>query len=196
MCVLKEDDISVDWSSWSVVGSIALSKLWLEYGLSSSQIRTNDVRNVVLLVVDPSSIHHYIFWVWSMLSPCSHDGGSPVIWKFWWVVVEPIDNILISSMMLLNIKLVLETFESIFFMLAHEVLVWWKEWLPLIHVHLVKVAAVNLRKLVLLPLESSQISHAYVRKYSVVQRLATSILYVFRSTPSHWLICSRKGVKC
>ena len=29
--------------------------------------------------------------------------------------------------------------------------------------HLVKVAAVNLRKLVLLPLESSQVSHAYVR---------------------------------
>ena len=73
--------------------------------------------------------------VWPMLSPCSHDGGSPVIWKFRWVVVEPIDNILISSMMLLNIKLVLETFESISFMLAHEVLVWWKEWLPLIHVH-------------------------------------------------------------
>ena len=48
-------------------------------------------------------------------------------------------------------------------MLTHEVLVWWKEWLPLIHVHLVKVAAVNLRKLVLLPLESSQVSHAYVR---------------------------------
>ena len=101
--------------------------------------------------------------VWPMLSPCSHDGGSPVIWKFRWVVVESIDNILISSMMLLNIKLVLETFESIFFMLAHEVFVWWKEWLPLIHVHLVKVAAVNLRKLVLLPLESSQVSHAYVR---------------------------------
>ena len=29
--------------------------------------------------------------------------------------------------------------------------------------HLVEVAAVNLRKLVLLPLESSQVSHAYVR---------------------------------
>ena len=29
-------------------------------------------------------------------------------------------------MMLLNIKLVLETFESIFFMLAHEVFVWMK----------------------------------------------------------------------
>ena len=48
-------------------------------------------------------------------------------------------------------------------MLTHEVFVWWKEWLPLIHVHLVKVTAVNLRKLVLLPLESSQVSHAYVR---------------------------------
>ena len=60
--VLKKDDISIDWSSWSVVGFIALSKLWLEYGLSSSQIRTNNVHNVVLLVDDPSSIHHYIFW--------------------------------------------------------------------------------------------------------------------------------------
>ena len=69
----------------------------------------------------------------------------------------------IFSKILLDNKLVLETFESIFFMLAHEVFVWWKEWLPLIHVHLVKVAAVNLRKLVLLPLESSQVSHAYVR---------------------------------
>ena len=29
--------------------------------------------------------------------------------------------------------------------------------------HLVKVATVDLRKLVLLPLESSQVSHAYVR---------------------------------
>ena len=114
-------------------------------------------------VVDPSSIHHYIFWVWPMLSPCSLNYGIPFKRKPRWIVVEPIDNILISSMILLNIKLVLETFESIFFMLAHEVFVWWKEWLPLIHVHLVKVAAVNLRKLVLLPLESSQVSHAYVR---------------------------------
>ena len=54
--------------------------------------------------------------VWPILSPCSHDGGSPVIYIFRWVVVEPIDNMLISSMMLLNIKLVLETFESIYFM--------------------------------------------------------------------------------
>ena len=60
--VLKKDDIFIDWSSWSVVGSIILSKLWFECGLSSNQVRTNDVRNVVLLVVDPSSIHHYIFW--------------------------------------------------------------------------------------------------------------------------------------
>ena len=101
--------------------------------------------------------------VWPMLSPCSLNYGIPFKRKPRWIVVEPIDNILISSMILLNIKLVLETFESIFFMLAHEVFVWWKEWLPLIHVHLVKVAAVNLRKIVLFPLESSQISHAHVR---------------------------------
>ena len=27
-----------------------------------NQVRTNDARNVVLFVVEPSSIHHYIFW--------------------------------------------------------------------------------------------------------------------------------------
>ena len=73
--------------------------------------------------------------VWPMLSPCPLNYGISFKRKPGWIVVEPIDNILISSMILLDNKLVLETFESIFFMLAHEVFVWWKEWLPLIHVH-------------------------------------------------------------
>ena len=60
--MLKKDDIFINWSSWSIVGAIVLSNLWFEYGLSSNQIRANNVCNVVLLVVDPSSIHHYIFW--------------------------------------------------------------------------------------------------------------------------------------
>ena len=132
--MLKKDDIFIDWSLWSVAGPIVLSILWFECGLSSNQISTNDARNVVLLVVDPSSIHHYIFGLTNAIT-CSLNYGIPFKRKPRWIVVEPIDNILISSMMLLNIKLVLETFESIFFMLAHEVLVWWKEWLPLIHVH-------------------------------------------------------------
>ena len=34
----------------------------LSVGYHQIKISTNDVRNVVLLVVDPSSIHHYIFW--------------------------------------------------------------------------------------------------------------------------------------
>ena len=54
--------------------------------------------------------------VWPMLSPCSLNYGIPFIWKPGWIVVESIDNILISSMILLNIKLVLETCVSIFFM--------------------------------------------------------------------------------
>ena len=41
---------------------IVLPKLLFENGLSSNQIRTDDIRNVVLLVVDSSSIHHYIVW--------------------------------------------------------------------------------------------------------------------------------------
>ena len=176
--MLKKDDIFIDWSLWSVAGPIVLSILWFECGLSSNQVRTNDVRNVVLLVVDPSSIHHYIFWVWPMLSPCSHDGGSPVIWKFRWVVVESIDNILISSMMLLNIKLVLETFESIFFMLAHEVLVWWKEWLPLIHVHFDVSCRREFEKVCFCPFGIIPNQSCTRAKYSVVWRLATFILYV------------------
>ena len=136
------------WSSWSIVGSIVLSKIWLEYGLSSSHIKTNDVRNVVLLVVDPSSIHHYIFWVWPILSHCSHNGGSPVIWKFRWVAVEPISNILSPHDPCETLKLALETFVSIIFVPDHEEYVGWKKWLPLVHVHLKQVAAVNLRKFV------------------------------------------------
>ena len=62
MCVLKNVDIFIDWPSWSVNGPIILSNLWFGCGLSSNQVRTNDARNVVLFVVDPSSIHHYIFW--------------------------------------------------------------------------------------------------------------------------------------
>ena len=166
--MLKKDDIFIDWSLWSVAGPIVLSILWFECGLSSNQVRTNDVRNVVLLVVDPSSIHHYIFWVWPMLSPCSHDGGSPVIWKFRWVVVEPINNILISSMMLLNIKLVLETFIGIFFMPRswsicldeRSDFLWftciWCKLPPWIR-----------ESMFLLPLEPSQVSYARA-KYSVV----------------------------
>ena len=37
-----------------------------------------------------------------------------------------------------------------------------KKWLPPVHVHLMQVAAVDSRKSMLLPLESSQVSHAYV----------------------------------
>ena len=163
VCVLKKDDISIDWSSWSVVGSIVLTKRGFEYGLSSSQIRTNDIRNVVLLVVDPSSLHHYIFWVWPMLllvhilMEFHLPGNSDEL------LLSPSVAFCLPPWIMLNINLVLETCVSISSCFVHEAYVWMKEWLPLIHVHLVKVAAVNLRKLVLLPLESSQVSHAYVR---------------------------------
>ena len=89
--------------------------LWFECGLSSNQIRTNDICNVVLLVVDSSSIHHYILWVWPMLSPCSLNYGIPFKREPGWIVVEPIDNIHVLSMIVLNIQLVLETCVIIFF---------------------------------------------------------------------------------
>ena len=46
---------------------------------------------------------------------------------------------------------------------VHEAYAWMKEVTFLVHVHSMQLAAVNLRKLVLLPLESSQVIHAYVR---------------------------------
>ena len=95
---------------------LSYPNLWFEYGLSSNQIRTNDVHNVVLLVVESSSIHHYIFWAWPMLFPCLPNFGIPSIWKPGWIVAEPIDNNPVLSMILLSIKLVLETFISIIFM--------------------------------------------------------------------------------
>ena len=112
VCVLKKDDIFINWSLWTIVGSIILPKPLIEYGLSSNQTRTNDIRNVVLLVVDPSSIHPYIFGLTNAIA-CSLNYGIPFKRKPGWIVVEPIDNILISSIILLNIKLVLEIFESI-----------------------------------------------------------------------------------
>ena len=62
VCVLEKYNIFFNWSSWPVVGPIVLLKLWFECGISSNKIKTNDIRNVVLLVVIYSSIHHYIFW--------------------------------------------------------------------------------------------------------------------------------------
>ena len=114
--MLKKDDIFIGWSLWSVAGHIVLSILWFECGLSSNQISTNDARNVVLFVVDTSSIHHYIFGLTNAIT-CSLNYGIPFKRKPRWIVVEPIDNILISSMILLDNKLVLETFVSIIFVI-------------------------------------------------------------------------------
>ena len=141
---------------------LSYSNLWLSMGYR--QIKSEPTI-FVMMSYSWFFLEHTPFYLLDLTNAitCLLNYGISFKRKPGWIVVEPIDNVLIFSMILLNIKLVLETFEDIFFMLAHEVFVWWKEWLPLIHVHLVKVATVNLRKLVLLPLESSQVSHAYVR---------------------------------
>ena len=112
VCLLKKDDVFIDWSSWSIVGAIVLSNLWFVHGLSSNQIRTNDVLNVVLLVVDPLSIHHYIFWS-DQYYHRVHLIVEFHLYGNWMNCCWAINNILVFSKILLNIKLVLETFESI-----------------------------------------------------------------------------------
>ena len=162
MCVLKKDDIFIDWSLWSAVESIILSKPWFECGLSSNQIRTNDVCDVVLLVVVPQA-YTIISLVWPILSHCSHSGGSPVIWRFRWVAVKRISSILSPPWFTLNITLVLETLWAWPSCPDHEA-----------YVRLKDVTSSNscasdvscrrwFEKVNVFPLESSQINYAYVR---------------------------------
>ena len=112
------------------------------------------------------------------------------------LLLSPSTTLLSSPWSVLNIQLVLETLISIIFMFRSWSICWMKE-----------VTSSNSRAFDVscrrefekACFASSGIipSQSCIRaKYSVVRRLATSILYVFRSTPSHWLICSRKGVKC
>ena len=126
-----------------------------------------------------------------MLSPCSHDGGSPVIWKFRWVAVEPISSFLSSPWIMLNINLVLETCVSISSCFVHEAYVWMK-----VVTSFNSCASdascrrgfekVNVVSFGIIPNQS-----CIRAKYSVVWRFATSMLYVYPSTPSHWLSCSK-----
>ena len=121
VCVLKKDDIFINWSLWSVVGPIVLPHLWFEYGLSSNQIRTNDVRNVVLLVVDPSSIHHYIFWS----DQCYHFAhivmGFHLYGNLDELLLSPSAAYLSSPWICWTLKLVLESFVSIIFMSQNDI---------------------------------------------------------------------------
>ena len=115
--------------------------------------------------------------VWPMLSPCSLNYGIPFKREPGWIVVEPIDNILISSMILLNIKLVLETCVSIFFMPRSWSICWMKE---VTSSNSCAFEASCRREFEKVCFASSGIipSQSCIRaKYSVVRRLATSILY-------------------
>ena len=168
-----------------------LTILWFECRLSSNQIRTNDVRNGVSLVVVSSSIHHYIFWVWQILSPCSHSCGIPSSWKPGWIVVEPISNTATFSMICVEHPASIGNFYKHYLrapFMKH--MLGWKKWLSLILVQLMQVAAMNLRRLVYLLWNHSE-SAMHVQSIPWSVRLIIFIPYEFRSTLSHWLICSR-----
>ena len=90
-------------------------------------------------------------------------------------------------------ELVLESFVCISSSPVHEVYVLVKEvtfskytWIWS------KLPPWNWERFVFCPLESSQMSHAFVRSILWFGRLITSTPYVFPSTPSHWLNCSRR----
>ena len=108
---------------------LSYPNLWLSMGYR--QIKSEPTMFVMLsyswFFLEHTPLH---LLVWPMLSPCSHSYGIPSPREAGWIVVEPIDNILVLSIILLNIKVVLETFESIFFILSHEGYVWTKEVSP------------------------------------------------------------------
>ena len=105
---------------------LSYPNLWLSMGYH--QIKSEPTIFVMLStlgwLLEHTPLH---LLVWPILSPCSHDGGSPVIWKFRWVVVEPISSILSPPWFMLNINLVLETFIGIFFMPRSWSICWMKE---------------------------------------------------------------------
>ena len=101
--------------------------------------------------------------VWPMLSPCSHDGGGPVIWKFRWVVVEPISSILSPPWFMLNINLVLETCVSISSCFVHEAYVWMKVVIFPNSCAYDASCRHEFEEDCFVSLESFQISHAHVR---------------------------------
>ena len=137
-----------------------LIKTWFECGLSSNQIRTNDVRNVVLLMVDPSSIHHSILWS----DQCYHRVHLIVEFHFMEISVNCCwahrqQPYLIHDFVghQASVGNLCKHFLHAPFM---KYLSGWKKWLPLVHVQSMQVAVVNSRKFILHPLESSQVSHA------------------------------------
>ena len=99
-------------------------------------------------------------------------------------------------MILLNIKLVLETCISIFFMLRSWSIWWMKEvtsfdsrafWCKL---------PLWIRESLFLLLWNHPKSVMHVRRILWSVGLIIFIPYVYPSTPSHWLTCSRKGSLC
>ena len=197
MCALKKDDISIGWSSWSVVGPIILSNLWFDYGISSNQIRTNDVRNVVLLVVDSSSIHHYIFWS----DQCYHRVHLIVEFHLYGsldgLLMSPSTTSLSPPWFGWTSKLALETFESIFLVLAHEVYVLMEE---VTSSSSRAYDASCRRELEKVCFASSGIipSQSCIRaKYSLVWRLATFNLYEsLAQQATDWFVQEKEVLKC
>ena len=118
--------------------------------------------------------------------------GSPVIWKFRWVVVEPISKIFNLSMIMLNIHLVLETFVNITFVF-HSWGICSEERSDFLYFTCTwcKLPPWIRERLFLFPLESSQVSHACA-KYTLDCEISYLHSICVPSTPSHWLICSRR----
>ena len=134
---------------------------WFEYGLSSNQIRTNDIRNVVLLVVVPRAYtiisfrsdqyYHRVH----MMAEVQWYGNSDEL------LLSPSATFSSPPWFMLNINLVLETFISIIFM-SHSWRICWMKPVTFskFTCNRCKLPPWIRESLLLLPLESSQVSHA------------------------------------
>ena len=97
---------------------------------------------------------------------------------------------------MLNINLVLETCVSISSCFIHEAYVWMKEVTSFDSRAFDVSCRREFEKACLCLLWNHPKSVMHVRSILWLERLATSIPSVFPSTPSHWLICSKKRSSC
>ena len=162
----------ISWWTYCLINPL------IEYGLSSNQIRTNDIRNVVLLVVFPRT-YTIIFFGLTNAITWSHNYGIPSSWKPGWIVVESISNTATFSMTRVEHPASIGNFISIIFVFRSWSICWMKE---VTYSNSCALDASCRREFEKVCFASSGIipSQSCIRaKYSVVRRLATFVLYVF-----------------
>ena len=160
--------------------------------MSSNQVRTNDVRNVVLLVDFPRA-YTIISFGFDQCYCLVH-----IVMEFHLygnldkLLLSPLTTFSSSAWFMLNIQLVLETSKRHYLhvSLMKQMLDERSDFLWFTHIWC-KLPPWVRERLFLFPLVPSQVSHACV-KYAMVWQARNLHSICIPSTPSRWLTCSRR----